>query len=292
MSKNYYEILELSPTASFDEIKKSFRKLALKYHPDKNPGDAISENKFKEINAAYSVLSDPFKKSDYDRVHFPPEPATKQTPRPSSRSTAKTSAKSAAVSVGKNLLYHLNLTLEDAFSGVTKSISYMRVVNGVKTTSHLEVTIPAGIRDAKKLRVRGAGESLSARQHAGDLVVQIHVLPHKFYILEGNDILLKMPVSWIDYVLKEPVTVPTLHGPLALSIPKEDDFGAAGAILEGKGFPIDEKSHRFGDQYIRFIVDVPSSLNENLKEKLRALKKDMPLSDWQKEILSLSENKK
>ncbi len=292
MSKNYYEILELTPTASFDEIKKSFRKLALKYHPDKNPGDVASENKFKEINAAYSVLSDPFRKSDYDRVHFPPKPASKTPTKQSSKQHTRAATKSPTITVGKNLLYHLNLTLEEAFSGALKTISYVRTVNGVKTTSHLDVTIPAGIRDSKKLRVRGAGESLSAQQRAGDLVVHIHILPHKYYILEGDDILLKMPVSWIDFLLKEPVVIPTLHGPIPLPIPKEDEFGVAGSKLEGRGFPVDEKSRHFGDQYIRFIVDVPTSLNENLKEKLRALKKDMPLSDWQKEILSLSENKK
>ena len=287
MHKNYYEILELPSAATLVEIKKAFRKLALKYHPDKNPGDSSSESKFKEITAAYSVLSDPFKRRDYDRVHFPPKAAGKSAAR---TKTAAPPASKRTSAPGKNLLYHLNVTLEDAFRGAKKTISYVRTVHGKKTTSHLEVTLPAGVRDQKKLRIRGAGESLNVQQLPGDLIVHVHLLPHKHYNLEGADILLKMPISWIDFLLKESVTIPTLHGPLSQSVAAPDEFGVSSTQLMGKGFPTNENARTFGDQYVRFVVDVPQSLNENLKEKLREIKKSLPLSDWQKEILSISEN--
>lgn len=288
MSKNYYDILGLEPSASADEIKKSFRRLAIKYHPDKNPGNSEAENKFKEITAAYSVLSDPFKKSDYDRIHVPQKAAKKTTPRP----TPPAAPSKKSPSVGKNLIYHLNLTLEECFAGGEKSISYVRIVHGARKTSQVSLSIPRGIRHDKKLRVRGAGESLSTNQTPGDLIVHIHMLAHKHYLLDGNDTLLKMPLSFIDLYTGDGLLVPSLHGPCKVSGLKIDEFGVVSAHLEKKGFPIAENSRQFGDHYVRFVVDVPSHLDENQKEKLRQVKKTLPISDWQKEIDLLLENKK
>jgi DnaJ-class molecular chaperone len=289
MSQNYYEILGLSSSASAEEIKKAFRKLALKYHPDKNPGSREAENQFKEVTAAYSVLSDPFKKSDYDRIHFRSKSTKKSSVKPTTKSA--TDAKRPR-STGKNLLYHLNLTLDEAFRGGEKSISYVRTINGVKKTSQLSVAIPSGLRDDRKLRIRGAGESLSPQQTPGDLIVQIHLLQHKHFILDGNDILLKMPISIVDLLLDDPLSVPTLHGAASVSGVRFDEFGLLSAQIENKGFPVQENSHKYGNQFVRFIVDVPQSLNENLKEKLRVLKNELPTSSWQKEINALLEKKR
>lgn len=288
MSKNYYDILGLASSATAEEIKKAFRRLAIKYHPDKNPGDLISENKFKEITAAYSVLSDPFKKSDYDRIHVPQKAAKKTTqPRPPPPSSSKKSQ-----GVGKNLIYHLNLSLEECFSGGEKTLSYVRIVHGSRKTSQVSVSIPRGIRHDKKLRIRGAGESLSTNQTPGDLIVHIHTMPHKHFNLDGNDTLLKMPLSFVDLYTGDGLLVPSLHGPCKVSGLKIDEFGVVSAQLEKKGFPVAENSRQFGDHYVRFVVDVPPHLDENQKEKLRSIKKWMPLSDWQKEIAQLLENKK
>ncbi len=280
MSKNYYEILGLTPAASAEEIKKNFRKLALKFHPDKNQGDLSAEKKFKEMTAAYSVLSDPFKKSDYDRIHFPQKQVKKSAPR----STASAPAAKKTTSAGKNLIYQLHLTLEEAFSGCEKTISYVRTINGARKTSQIPVVVPRGIRQDKKLRIRGAGESLSAHQTPGDLIVHIHVAPHHHYTLDGNDILLKVPLSFIDFLTGDPVKVPSLHGPVLVPKILLDDFGVASVQIEKKGFPVTENSRSFGDFYVRFIVDVPPALDENQKEKLRQVKKILPVSAWQKEI--------
>lgn len=282
MSKNYYEILGLPLTATADEIKKAFRKLAHKYHPDKNAGDPTAENKFKDLTAAYSVLSDPFKKKDYDQIHFPQKTPKKAVSKP-------TPATKKPASSGKNLLYHLNLTLEEAFTGCEKTISYVRTINGSRKSSSVSVVIPRGLRDDKKLRVRGAGESLSPQQSPGDLIVHTHVLPHNHFVLDGNDILLKMPLSFIDLLTGDPINIPTLHGPVAAGPIQIDEFGTTSIQIEKKGFPQSENSSVFGDQYVRFIVDVPASLDENLKEKLRQIKKLLPISSWQKEIDQLLE---
>lgn len=290
MAKNYYEILELPPSASAEEIKKSFRRLALKYHPDKNPGNPAAEQHFKEITAAYSLLSDPFKKRDYDRIHFSSSVAKKTPPR--RPQTAATKTKPSPTSVGKTLIYHLSLTLEEAFSGCEKTISYVRHVHGKRATSHLTVSIPPGVREDKKLRIRGAGEASSPNQAPGDLVVQVHILPHKHFHLDGDDILLKMPLSALDFLLGDPFVVPTLHGPVPVKDLQLDDFGVASLQLENKGFPRSESSSLFGDQFVRFVVDTSSALNENQKEKLRQIKKVLPKSLWQKEIEQLLEIKK
>lgn len=287
MPKNFYEILGLSPSASADEIKKNFRKLALKFHPDKNPGDVSAEKKFKEMTVAYSVLSDPFKKSDYDKIHFPQKHVKKSAPRPPAPAPTKKSS-----SIGKNLIYQLHLTLEEAFSGCEKTISYVRVVNGARKTSQIPVHVPRGIRQDKKLRIRGAGESLSAQQTPGDLIVHVHIVPHANFTLDGHDILLKAPLSLIDFLTGDPVWVPSLHGPLKVEKIQLDDFGVASVQIENKGFPTSENSRSFGDFYVRFIVDVPPSLDENQKEKLRLIKKILPVSPWQKEMDLLLEKQK
>ncbi len=270
--KNYYEILGLSHEASADEIKKAFRKLALKLHPDKNQNDPISENKFKEVTSAYSVLSDPFKKRDYDRVHFPPKTVKKPIPRPAPP-TASSAAAKRATSIGRNLIYHLNLTLEEAFSGCEKNISYVRVAHGKRTTSQVGVSIPRGIRQEKKLRIRGAGESQTAQQVPGDLVVHIHILPHAKFSLDENDVFLRTSLSLYDLLLGDPIEVATLHGPAHVVPPRFDEFGALSLQIPQKGFQIAENANTYGDQYVRFTVDVPQSLDENQKEKLRQIKR-------------------
>lgn len=287
MSKNYYEILGLTPAASAEDIKKNFRKLALKFHPDKNPGDHSAEKKFKEMTAAYSVLSDPFKKNDYDRIHFPQKQVKKSTSRP----TATAPSAKKATATGKNLIYQLHLTLEEAFSGCEKAISYVRTIHGVRKTSQISVVVPRGIRQDKKLRIRGAGESLSPNQTPGDLIVHIHVAPHRHYTLDGNDILLKVPLSFIDFLTGDPLHIPSLHGPVVAQKIHLDDFGVASVQIEKKGFPVSENSRSYGDFYVRFVVDVPPTLDENQKDKLRQVKKTLPVSPWQKEIDLLLEKR-
>ncbi len=266
--KNYYEILGLSHTASSDEIKKAFRKLALKLHPDKNPNDAVSENKFKEVTSAYSVLSDPFKKRDYDRVHFPPKSVKKPAPRPSAAPSTKNTT-----SLGRNLIYHLNITLEDAFKGCEKNISYVRVAHGKRATSQMSVSIPRGIRHEKKLRIRGAGESQTIQQIPGDLIVHVHVLPHTLFSMDENDVFLKSSISLFELLLGDPIEIATLHGSVQVLPPRFDEFGALSLQIREKGFQTAESANTFGDQYVRFTVDVPPRLDENQKDKLRQIKR-------------------
>lgn len=280
---NYYTVLGVSNTSTQEEIKKAFRKLAHKYHPDKNPNNPTAEAQFKDLTLAYNTLSDPLLRKKYDLSLKPLKTSTSSA----TSSSAKKSTSPRPTSTGKTLIYHLNLTLEEAFAGCEKTISYLRTMHGSRSTSQIIVTVPSGVRDEKKLRIRGAGESLSPNQTPGDLLVQIHLLPHSNYVLDESDILIKMPLSLLNLITGDAFFVPTLHGPISVSKVIFDEFGHANVCLPQKGFPKSERSKDFGDQFVRFIVDVPLHLDENQKEKWRSLFKSLPKSELQKKIDTL-----
>lgn len=264
----------VTPTASADVIKKAFRRLALKYHPDKNPGDSGAAAQFKEISAAYKVLVDPAQRKKYDASLPKVAPAAAAAPR---STTAK------KTEPGKNLLYNLSLTLEESFAGVEKTISYMRSVNGQRQSSSVAIKVPAGIQDQKKLRVRGAGES-SPGQSAGDLLVAVHIKTHDFYSLDGRDVILRMPLSPLDLMGLSALKIPTLHGPVLISVDDLEDLQNPTLKLSGKGYPSSENKKQFGDQFVRFMIDVPPAIDETLKEKLRQIQKSLPKSELQKQF--------
>lgn len=142
-----------------------------------------------------------------------------------------------------------------------------------KTTSSVSVSVPKGIRHEKKLRIRGAGESLSAQQTPGDLIVHVHILPHSSFSLDENDVFLKSSLSLFDLLIGDPIEVPTLHGTVRVPPPSFDEFGALSLQIPQKGFQIAENANSYGDQYVRFTVDVPVALDENQKDKLRQIKR-------------------
>jgi len=278
-NKNFYDILGLPRDASEDLIKKTFRRLAHKHHPDKNPG-AGAVALFKEISLAYKTLSNPSTRRQYDLT------LTDVRPRkgPARASTHNAPAATARGEPGKNLVYHISISLEEGFSGTEKTVRYVRTVNGTRQTSSVDVTIPPGIRDEKKLRVRGAGESLSPQQTPGDLVVVVHLLPHPFYAMDESDIILTLPISPLDLLPLGQITVPSLHGPLTAAGVELDEFQHPTLNFKGRGYPVAENSRKYGDLFVRFVIDVPPSIDENLKNKLRELKQSMPRTARQKEL--------
>jgi len=243
---------------------------------------------FKEISIAYKTLSDPATRKKYDsqleRAHTPRPAPKARTTTTKAPSPAPKAYPAGPIQMGKNLLFHLAISLEDAFHGAEKTIKYMRTVNGNRQTSQVTVRVPPGIRDEKKLRVRGAGESLSTKQTPGDLVVVIHVAPHPLYTLEGSDVIVKMPISPLDLLHAEPITVPSLHGPQRVDKVELDEFQHSTLRLKDRGFPLTENSKRFGDLFVRFVIDVPASIDENLKNQLRKIKKELPKTALQKEL--------
>lgn len=312
--KDYYSVLGVSRQASPDEIKKSFRKLAMKYHPDKNQNDKTAEDKFKEVNEAYDVLSDPKKKQMYDQFGhagfqgggpdmggsnpfrggyqggfagggfaggFDPRQGPNQeafqdmfsdffgeffSGDPNGRRGFRQESR------GADLRYTLNISLEEAATGVEKRVNFVRQRAGKEDHAKLSITVPAGVKSGQRLKLRGEGDTpVGSSGKAGDLYVIINFQDHILFKRKENDVLLELPISFVDALLGTHVEVPTLTGKAMLNIPSGTHPGQI-FRLKGKGFP-DIGGYAPGDMLIKIIVDVPSSVSEDEKQALEKLRK-------------------
>jgi curved DNA-binding protein len=292
--RNYYEILGVSRSAAIEEIKKAYRKLARQYHPDLNPGDKAAEETFKSISEAYEVLSDTIKRSQYDQFssfwnqkgfgfkrqgasedldfsQFPdfntfvdqllnrrasPAATAKSAPSQDFRQrNTKTSYTVPRSGTKRDAEAKLSISLEKAYTGGWDRI---RLDDG----RLLEVSMPAGMVTGQKLRFKGQGIS------GGDLYLKIDVLPHSFFRLEGNDISCQLPVTPSEAVLGAKVEVPTLDGPVVMSIPLGVKSGQR-LKLANKGYP---SGNSRGDQIVEIQIVTPKELTpqeRELYEKLR-----------------------
>lgn len=302
--KDYYSLLNIPRTASSEEIKKSYRKLAMQYHPDKNPGDKKAEEKFKEITEAYEVLSDAKKREMYDQFGhagaqqgFGGNPfggagsygargsgagdpfqdifgdvfgdmfGAKGGPRSGgSRSHAHTRR-----AKGADLRYSLNVSFEESAIGCEKVISFVRNRNGKDETAKLSVSVPAGVKEGQRLKLSGEGDSGQLGGENGDLYVVVSVQQHSLFERVENDVLLDLPISYTDAILGTNVEVPTLTGKAMIRIPPGSNSGQQ-FRLKGKGFP---KVGGFGsgDMIVKLLVDVPSTLSSKSKELMEELAK-------------------
>ena len=313
--KDYYSVLGVARSATADEIKKAFRKLAMKYHPDKNPGDKKAEEKFKEANEAYDVLSDPKKKQMYDQFghagHPPPgggagaggfrggfgggaegfDPRSQQGQEQfhdmfsdffgdffseTQPGTGRRGARGEPR--GSDLRYTLTITLEEAATGAEKRISFVRQRGGREDSAKLSITVPAGVKAGQRLKLRGEGDGPPGAGKPGDLYVIIGFQDHPLFKRKDNDVLMELPISFVDALLGTHVDVPTLTGKAQLNIPSGTHPGQI-FRLKGKGFP-DIGGYAPGDMLIKIIVDVPNSVSEEEKqllEKLRRASNGSPL---------------
>lgn len=283
MKKNHYELLGIDTTASPDEIKKAFRKLAMQYHPDKNANNKAATEMFKMLNEANATLSDPEKRFEYDATlrASAPEP----TPRPSQSPTKTHAAQKRRVpqphvqsTPGRNLVYHLTVPLEDIFKGCKKTISFIRTIQGQRQSSTVVVDIPAGVVNGQKLRLRGAGESLSAKQPPGDLIVHVHYAEHPFFTVDESDLVVSVPISPLQWLLRDIITIPTLHGKRDIAVPLEDEFGKIVVQVSGLGLPLKDDKKRFGDLFVKMKVQTPPPLSDSVRAEIRKLVKLLPKS--------------
>lgn len=284
--RDYYEILGVKRNATADEIKKAYRKLAVKCHPDKNPGDKVAEEKFKEASNAYSVLSDPEKRKVYDvRGHAGVQGMGFEgytnvedifanfndifgraayggfgdafgdvfgTHRQTTRNYR-----------GRDHRINLTIPFADAVLGTQKEIN----VQGKSIT----LKIPPGIKDGQSLRVRGQGESIGAGT-AGDLLVKISVQPHPSISRDGLDLVTDVKVPMTTAALGGTARVQTLTGNVDLKIPS----GAQpGQQLRIRGQGIVDPSGRNGDLRVRITVEIPKSLTRKQKDLLKQLAKTL-----------------
>ncbi|HEX4616341.1 MAG TPA: J domain-containing protein [Stellaceae bacterium] len=269
-----YEVLGVKPDASADEIRKIYRRLAKQFHPDLNPGKPEAEARFKSISAAYDLLSDPDKRARYDRGEID-ETGAERPPRGYYRGHAEGAQGRRYQPEGEMDLSDL----EDLFAAFgsagrsrrgeagagfrargadrhfTLTVDFVTAATGGKQRvslapeEWLDVTIPAGVEDGQVLRLRGKGGPGFGGDAAGDALIEMHVAPHPLFRRDGDNVLLELPVSLAEAVLGARVSVPTVTGPVTMTIPKGSDTGSQ-LRLRGKG--IQKKSP--GDEIVTLKV--------------------------------------
>jgi DnaJ-class molecular chaperone len=276
--KDYYQVLGVGRSATQDDIKSAFRKLARKYHPDVNPGDKKAEEKFKEINEAHEVLSDPKKRQLYDRLGPNWKAGADFTPPAGwnnigidfgdfglgglgsgfsdffetlfgglrGRSATRESANPSLS--GSDVETELVLTLEEAHRGGTRRVG----LNGGKS---FEVKIPPGVREGSVIRLAGQGEAGSSGGRAGDLYLRVKVEPHPTFQISGDDVIVEAAMAPWEAVLGTTVRVPTLDGTAEVTIPPGSQGGQR-LRLRGQG--LNRRSGGRGDQYVRLKIVVPT----------------------------------
>lgn len=283
MSKrDYYEVLGVNKGASDDEIKKAFRKLAVKYHPDKNPGDKTAEEKFKEINEAYSVLSDKTKRSRYDQFgHAGVGGDGGGNPFGGGFGGFGGNGQSfnfdfggggfediinamfggggfRAARRGRDFRTSITIDFEDAIFGSTKTIS----IEG----EQIKLKIPAGIYDGQSIRLAGkGGEAPSADGQRGDLYVEVRVRAHKTLTREGDLILSEVTIPMTDAVLGTEVEVETVDGKITMKVPAGTQPGT-NFKLSGHGAPSRLDSDQRGPHIVTINVEIPKNLNKKQRE--------------------------
>lgn len=250
-----YEILGLTPSASGDEIKTAFRRLARQRHPDSDPQNPRAEEDFKQLSQAYDILSDPKTRAQYDRGDIGPghgRGAARQ-PRPSTRPGAERKAPRPGRPIkvnGADVEYDLKIAFIDAARGGVKSIS---MTNGKR----LKVNIPSGIADGTLLRLKGQGIPGIGGGRNGDALVQVAVLADPTFRREETDIHVDLPISLPEAVLGARVDAPTIDGPVSITVPPGSNTGTI-LRLKGKGLPTGtDTNNERGDQFVTLKVVLP-----------------------------------
>lgn len=256
MNKNYYKILGLSENATPEEVKAAYRKLAMKYHPDRNPDDKDATKKLQEINEAYEVLSDPAKRRTYDLYGSIWETFYKW------RKCEKSNESSEEGIRGANYESHIKLSIKAAANAHNRTFN----VAG----RSVEVTIPAGVASDHYLRYYGKGGLGKDGGPNGDLVVYISIVPENGWKLIGKDIYSTVSLDLYTALLGGELLVETLNGEAKIKIDAESQNGRI-VRLRGKGFPQYKDIGPRGDFYVTLSVKLPCNLDEKEKRWIRKL---------------------
>ena len=283
MSKrDYYEVLGIQKGASDDEIKKAFRKLAIKYHPDKNPGDKEAEEKFKEVNEAYSVLSDKTKRQRYDQFGHAGVGGAGAGGAGNPFEGFNFNGQSfnfdfgggglddilgamfgfggggfRGARRGRDLRTSVTIDFKEAIFGTTKNVS----ANG----ESIKLKIPAGIYDGQQIRLNGkGGDAPQQGGQRGDLYVEIRVRAHKTLTREGDLILSEVTIPMVDAVLGTEVDVETVDGVVTMKVPAGTQPGT-NFKLSGHGAPRLGGQER-GPHIVTIQVEIPKNLSRKQRE--------------------------
>jgi curved DNA-binding protein len=300
--KDYYQALGVDRKATTDEIKKAYRNLALKYHPDRNPGDKAAEDKFKDINEAYQVLGDPSKRQRYDQLgesynQWQQTGGSSDTfnwqdwfsqgqPAGGRRVDVRdfedlfggsfsdffntvfggmgtATTRQRRRAAPMNIEQQVSISLAEAYSGTKRSLRI--------DDRRYEVKIPAGAQNGTKVRIAGAGPS-NQGDGKSDLYLIINVTPDTQYERKGSDLYMEASIPLTTAVLGGQVTVQTLAGPVALIIPSGTQSGQT-FRLSGRGMPHLKDKNVHGDLFVKTRVTIPKQLSakqRELFEKIRS----------------------
>lgn len=288
---DYYKALGVEKGASADDIKKAFRKLAVKYHPDRNPNDKSAEDKFKEINEAYAVLSDPEKKQQYDTFgssgfhkQYSQEDIFRGFDFGNAYKDMGGSGGGAedlfsrlfggafgrggfrsAPQKGADHEMELTVSFRDAAQGAEKQIAFRR--NGQR--EELKVKIPAGVDNGSKIRISGKGGEGDSGATAGDLYLIIHVVSDPVFIRDGGDLFVERSIPFSAACLGVSLDVPTLEGDKRIKVPAGIQPGTK-IRLKGCGIK-SLGSNAKGDLYVKIGVHIPEALNDEQKKIIESL---------------------
>lgn len=292
---DYYKILDLKKDATTEDIKKAYRKLARKHHPDLNPNNEEANRKFQQVNEANEVLSDPEKRKKYDKYgkdwqHADQLDAQQRQQRQYQSqgggfggssytggfdggdfsdffsSMFGGGGRSSRNSPFKGQDYNadLQLNLLDAYTTHKQTLT----VNG----KQVRITIPAGVENGQKIKLPGYGAPGANNGPPGDLYIKFNITDDPKFKRKGNDIYIQEEIDLYTAVLGGEKIIDTLNGKVKLKVP-EGTQPDASLRLKGKGFPVYKKENHFGDLYIKWLVKLPTGLNAEQKELFDKLSK-------------------
>jgi len=278
-----YKVLGVSKSASADEIKAAYRKLAKKLHPDLNPGDADVERRFKEVSQAYGIVGDAEKRKRFDRGEIDAmgqETAAAGAGAGYYRNYAggREGAKYTHYEYGPEVdiqdifsdLFGQRATRRGADVSYAIKVDFLEAVLGAKKRIRLadgktlDLNLKPGTEDGQTLRLKGQGQPGANQGPAGDALVRVQVSPHRFFVRRGRDIHLELPITLKEAVLGASVMVPTIHGKVSLKVPPGANSGQT-LRLRGKGVAAGA-GKKAGDQLVKLTVMLPDKPDPALKD--------------------------
>lgn len=317
--RDYYDILGVPRTASADQIKSAYRRIAKQYHPDATGNDAKASEKFKQAQEAYEVLHDAKKRQAYDQYGHAAENmgggggwpggaepwGGQRSPGGSTHfdfsdifsgggggggfsdifeqlrhQGGRRTARQAQPRRGRDIEHNVRLSFTEAVNGTTRDVILSsKHPDGQSNRERLSAKIPAGVNDGSKIRLRGKGEPGPGGNN-GDLIINVNVEKHPYFNREGNDIYLDVPVTMTEAALGTKLDVPTLSGTTTVTIPPGSSGGKR-LRLKGKGI----KGHRSksqGDMYLILKIAVPDKMDETSEQLLRDFEQKNPQPDIRK----------
>lgn len=288
---DYYKILGIAKTASKTDIKKAYRKLARKYHPDLNPNDRVAEKKFKEINEANEVLSNPENRKKYDQYgehwqHAEEYEKAKQQQRSQRSYQGASSGYSEADFSdffenmfggqssrgrgrhvkfrGQDFNTELQLSLKDVYTTHKRTLT----VNKKK----IRITIPAGVENGQTIKIKGYGGKGANGGPNGDLFIQFSIVNHSKFKRDKDNLHVTVDLDLYKALLGGEITIDTFNGKVKLNIKQETQNGTK-VKLKGKGFPKYKKEGQFGDLYVTYQIKLPTKISNQEKDLIKQLQK-------------------